>query len=343
MAKVPYEIMRKNNLQRTTFIYNKLKSEGYFDLFKEIKKLASEEGSNLNWDNYVDWKISSEAWEVVQNCDIDPMIVFVHPEILQQYPIYLKYYRSISTVSQKSLIALSKVSSVNNIEQGKVKSGTLSNDTAEKLAKVLNESLSNFVSSVPDLDEDKLQGMMYATAGTNIDGSWRNSIGAKGERVIRSIILKELLAHNEVLSITDKQNRTTAIKGLKAADVLDAIESIKSVNMINGYYMVFSSEPDISIYNDADEVVCVIEIKAGTDPAGALERLGAMLKSFENTLQEYPNAITILVASCITKEAESRLGASMSVRLKYLTSEITSSEKNKRKFANRIRKFMKLV
>ena len=343
MAKVPYEVIKENYLQRTTFIYNRLKSEGYFDLFNDIKKLASVEGSNLNWDNHEDWEITSEAWEAVQDCNINPMIVFVHPVILQQYPIHLKYYRSISTVSQKTLIALSKVSSVKNIEQGKVKSGTLSDDTAINLASVLNESLSRLVSLVPDLDEDKLQGMMYATAGTNIDGSWRNSIGAKGERVIRSIILKELLAHDEVLSIIDKQNRTIEVKELKATEVLDAIESIKSVNLINGYYMVFSSEPDISIYNDSDEIVCAIEIKAGTDPAGALERLGAMLKSFDNTLQEFPNATTILVASCTTDEVESRLGASTSVGLKYITSEITSSEKNKRKFANRIRKFMKLI
>lgn len=77
--------------------------------------------------------------------------------------------------------------------------------------------------------------------------------------------------------------------------------------------------------------------------AGALERLGAMLKSFENTLSEYPNSVTILVASCITDEVETRISASMSVRQKYITTQITSSESNQRKFANSVRKILKLT
>ena len=107
--------------------------------------------------------------------------------------------------------------------------------------------------------------------------------------------------------------------------------------------MLFASDPDVSLYDASGAIVGVIEIKAGLDPAGALERLGAMLKSFENTLEEYPNAVTVLVASCITDEVEARLGASMSVRLKYITTEITSSESNQRKFANRMRKILKLA
>lgn len=184
---------------------------------------------------------------------------------------------------------------------------------------------------------------MYATAGTNIDGSWRNSIGAEGERVIKGIILKSVLANNEVSSITNKQNKTTAITGLGASDILDNIDSIRTVNLANGYSILFSSEPDISMYDNEGAIVGIIEIKAGLDPAGALERLGAMFKSFENTLAEYPNAATILVASCITDEVEARLGASMSVRQKYIISEITSSENNQRKFANRMRKILKLI
>ncbi|MCY4492195.1 MAG: XcyI family restriction endonuclease [Thaumarchaeota archaeon] len=50
--------------------------------------------------------------------------------------------------------------------------------------------------------------------------------------------------------------------------------------------MVFSSEPDILFEKktgDTWHIVATIEIKSGTDPAGALERLGALQKSFANT------------------------------------------------------------
>lgn len=343
MAKVPYEVTKESYLLKSTFFYSKLKTNGYFDLFMNMQKLASLEGATLDWEHRDEWAISDSAWEVLERNGIDPMLIFMHPKIIQLNPANLKYYRSVAMISQKGLKALSGVSNVEKIEAGKVEAGALSSKTVQSLVSVINEILSLVVTLATDINRNEIQGMMYATAGTNIDGSWRNSIGAEGERVIRSIILREVLAHGEVSSIIDRQNKPISIADLDSAQILEEIDSIKIVNLVNGYSLLFSSEPDVSMYDAAGAIVGVIEIKAGLDPAGALERLGAMLKSFENTLEEYPNAVTVLVASCITDEVEARLGASMSVRLKYITTEITSSESNQRKFANRIRKILKLT
>ena len=184
---------------------------------------------------------------------------------------------------------------------------------------------------------------MYATAGTNIDGSWRNQIGAEGERVIRTIILKELISQNEVTSLIDKNNCIYEWGDNNALSLSENIDNVKTINLINGYSVYFSSEPDVTMYNDEGAIVGIIEIKSGLDPAAALERLGAMFKSFENTLAEYPNAVTILVASCITTEVDNRLSASMVVRQKYITTTITSNDREKRKFVNRLRVIMKLA
>lgn len=343
MAKVPYEVTKESYLLKSTFFYNKLKANGYFDLFMDVQKMASIEGASLNWSQRDKWKISASAWDTLTKSGIDPMLVFVHPKILQLNPSFLKYYRSVAMISQKGLKALTSVSNIEKIEAGKIEPGKLPQKVVNSIVEIINEILSLVVALATDLDKNEIQGMMYATAGTNIDGSWRNSIGAEGERVIRSIILKEVLAHDEVSSITDRQNKTTAIKELQPNKIIDDIDTIKTVNLINGYSVLFSSEPDVSMFNDEGAIVGIIEIKAGLDPAGALERLGAMFKSFENTLAEYPDAVTILVASCITDEVDARLGASMSVRQKYITTEITSSEANQRKFANRMRKILKLI
>lgn len=343
MAKVPYEVTKESYLLKSTFFYNKLKTNGYFDLFMDVQKMSRIEGASLNWSQRDKWKISKSAWDTLVKGNIDPMLVFVHPKILQLNPSFLKYYRSVAMISQKGLRALSGVSNIEKIEAGKVEPGKLPQKSVNSIIEIINEILSLVVSLATDLDGNEIQGMMYATAGTNIDGSWRNSIGAEGERVIRSIILKEVLAHKEVSSITDRQNKTVPIEELKLDRVIDEIDAIKIVNLINGYSILFASEPDISMFNDEGDIVGIIEIKAGLDPAGALERLGAMFKSFENTLAEYPDAVTILVASCITDEVEARLGAAMSVRQKYITTEITSSENNQRKFANRMRRILKLI
>lgn len=343
MPKVPYSVTKESYHLKATFFYNKLRSNGYFELFLQIQNLCKIEGAKLNWSDRKAWNISDMGWTILEENCIDPMLVFVHPKVLQLNPAYLKYYRSVAMLPQKGLKAISRVHNVDKIEKGKIEPGTLSTEVISSLVKAINEVLSLVVTLATEIDENEIQGMMYATAGTNIDGSWRNSIGVEGERVIRSIILRELFNQNEITSIIDKQGHTKAISDIDENEALENIDSIRVMNLNNGFSVLFSSEPDISMYDDSGNIVGIIEIKAGLDPAGALERLGAMLKSFENTLAEYPNAVTVLVASCITDEVEARIGASMSVRQKYITTDITSSESNQRKFANRVRRILKLT
>lgn len=340
MPKVPESVIKENYLLKSTFFYNRLHSEGYFALFSQLKKYSKLEGDKLNWDNRGKWHIGEDAWSTIIDNGISPLLVFLHPKVLQLNPQYLKYYRSVALIPQKGLKTLSKVSNVESIEDGTVAAGHLSQHQIENLVCSINETTTMLVSLASDISEKRLEGMMYATAGTKIDGSWRNSIGAEGERVIRAIIFNELFSHNEISSILDKNNQLTEIAEYERNA---NTEDIKIIHLINGYSILFSSEPDITLYNDSGAIVGVIEIKSGLDPAGALERLGAMFKSFENTLAEYPNAVTILVASCITDEVETRLGASMLVRQKYITTNITNSEHEKRKFVNRLRTIMKLV
>jgi hypothetical protein len=343
MPKVPYDVTKESYLLKSTFFYDKLRSNGYFDLFLQIQNLCALDGATLNWDKREQWGISASAWETLDKNTISPMLVFVHPKILNLNPHFLKYYRSVAMIPQKGLKAISGISTLERIEAGKVEPGSLSSEAIKRLTCSINEVVSLVVSLSTDISENEIQGMMYATAGTNIDGSWRNSIGSEGERVIRSLILREILSQGEVSSITDRHNKTRAIAELTTEGILENISLVRTINLINGYSILFASEPDISLFDDSGAIVGIIEIKAGLDPAGALERLGAMFKSFENTLAEYPNAVTILVASCITEEVQSRLGASMSVRQTYITTEITSNESQQRKFANRVRRILKLA
>lgn len=341
MPKVPESVTKEQYFLKSTFFYNRLKANGYFQLFMKVRKLAKIEGDKLDWSNKSEWNIGDDAWNVLLENGISPVLVFVHPKILKLNPSFLKYYRSVAMLPQKGLKALSHISNIEQIEKGKIEGNRLSNAIINQLAKSINEVISLVVQLAISINEREIQGMMFATAGTNIDGSWRNQIGAEGERVIRTIILKGLLANNEVTSLINKENEIKKIEEAEA--LLDNIDEIKTINLINGYSVYFSSEPDVSMYDAKGNIVGVIEIKSGLDPAGALERLGAMFKSFENTLAEYPTAVTIFVASCITSEVDKRLNSSMVVRQKYITTDITSNDREKRIFVNRLRMIMKLA
>ena len=343
MSKVLDSVIKEQYLLKSTFFYNKLTSNGYFDLFLHIQKYANIEGGQLDWGNKNNWGISNNAWEIIKKNNILPVLIFAHPKVLKLNPTYLKYYRSVAMIPQKGLKSISHISNIEAIEDGRVDANKLTNDTINKLIVSINEVVSLVIELSSGLNESKIQGMMYATAGTNIEGSWRNQIGAEGERVIRTLILKELFIQNEITSIMYKNGNIREIAECKIDAIVNEIDLIKTINLINGYSIFFSSEPDVTMYNSEGGIVGIIEIKSGLDTAGALERLGAMFKSFENTLAEYPDAITILVASCITDEVESRLGATTVVRQKFVTTKITANETEKRKFVNRLRAIMKLT
>lgn len=337
MPKVPFEITKEQYLLKSSFFYNRLRSEGYFKLFAQVQKYVTSEEQHLDWTERASWSISDDAWESLKKVGISPALVFLHPKVLSTCPEFLKYYRSIAMLPQKGLKAISGVSSIEKIEKGK----STNKQQTEKLLKSINEVISLVVMLSTGINKREIEGMMYATAGTKIDGSWRNQIGNEGERVIRTIIFDGLAANDEISSVTVKGN-TEKVSSKNVDSLKDNLEENQTLNLVNGYTIKFSLEPDVEMKDKNGKTVGVIEIKAGIDPAAALERLGAMFKSFENTLDEYPDAITILVASCITDESQTRLLASMHVRQIYVTSTITANDGMKRKFVNKIRTILKL-
>ena len=80
MAKVPVSVVKESYLLRSTFTYNRLRSEGYFELFMKISKFARVEGSKLNWDSRNDWGVSEEAWNTLLINKIAPMLVSCIPK-----------------------------------------------------------------------------------------------------------------------------------------------------------------------------------------------------------------------------------------------------------------------
>ncbi len=71
-------------------------------------------------------------------------------------------------------------------------------------------------------------------------------------------------------------------------------ENDTSISLVNGLEVRFSDDPDVSVERQG-QVTAVIEIKGGIDPAGALERLGAAIKTLQRVKQKFERCITILL------------------------------------------------
>ncbi|MDA8233459.1 MAG: hypothetical protein M0Z31_01365 [Clostridia bacterium] len=119
MPKVPKEVTIESYTLRSTFFLGKLESLGFFQLFEDIKKIGAEHGPAYSWENRGEWGIAEDAWEKVLANHIDPLLVFVHPNILLIHPCFLRYYRSIAQLPQKGIQRLSGLSGVEKIEKGR--------------------------------------------------------------------------------------------------------------------------------------------------------------------------------------------------------------------------------
>ncbi|MBL4695541.1 MAG: XcyI family restriction endonuclease [Rhizobiaceae bacterium] len=333
MPKVPREVISEQYQLRATFFANNLEKQKYIGLFEFVASSLAKIEKNLNWSESGDFGVSEETKSnlIAQGMSLSQHLC--HPNVLLSNSRYLTYYRCISTFSQKGLKTLSGVSAVDKIESGKSK---CKSDQALKLAQAINENLTA-IYSVALPEKEKLKGIMYAAAGTTIDGSWRNKIGSEGERVIRTLFLKELLSHGEIARVTLKNGTEISGSDLNASWLDEHTAELQSGMATNGAVILFGSEPDITLIGADAKVVAGIEIKAGIDPAGALERLGAMMKSFENIRSVSSEAETILVASCITDEVDQRLRGMKGVRTFIMTDVIQNRKSQGTRLMNIMR------
>ena len=147
---------------------------------------------------------------------------------------------------------------------------------------------------------------ILATIGITQDGVLRNLVGQEGEVAVKERIAEWLAANNAIATTVD--GSTTFI---------GAAEEVR---------MVYGSEPDIKFESRTGgdwQIIATVEIKSGTDPAGALERLGAIQKSFEQTP---PRSLNFAVLGVVTPEMRRRLDG-MNVARDFLLYQILNDDK----------------
>lgn len=205
---------------------------------------------------------------------------------------------------------------------------------AEQLACLFNSTMDHLFSvRFPSLEE--LQALLFLTAGTQMDGSWRNEIGQGAEKAVRRLLVGHFSEAGYLHGAVRRQDGQE-IPVENVAALLADIGQYSACVLSNGAQIIFGSEPDITLMNPAGEVAGAIEVKGGTDPAGALERLGAAGKSFENTLEQNPSARTIYLVGVITAEAENRLQRDRRFRSYHDLKEVLTNEVERRSFLDEV-------
>ena len=278
---------------------NVLRSRVFSDFIKRYtdatqKKVIEQYPERLEFEPVGKLMISSAAWDRVQEIGVLPKLVFAHPDILQTHPRTSLYYRGIALLSRKRVAQAA--TPVTDWEKGPHKA-PIRRDRAVAVARLYNVVISSIIEGSTDWTLDNGHRNILATMGITLDGEFRNKIGDMAEALVKGRIV-DWLRH----------------KGLIPPDEPDdGVYQLPQETL-----MRFGSEPDIAFARDGC-LIATIEIKGGTDPAGALERLGAMAKSFAETP---PACVNFLVAGVVTPEMQLRLNEIGTVKV-YLLDDLS--------------------
>ena len=223
--------------------------------------------------------ISQPAWKYVTTSSIEPRRVFAHPDLLLAHPEASFYYRGIALLSLKRVRTGAGVDVKGWETKDRVR--PVSRQDALQVCRLYNSVISSIIEGTTEWTLGNGYRNILSTMGITLDGMFRNVIGQDAERLIKTKIADWLEEQKLVLE-RKSASRFTLPKGIA---------------------MIYGSEPDI-LFRRGKDTIATIEIKGGKDPAGALERLGAMQKSFAETPARCSN---FLIAGVVTTEMESRL------------------------------------
>ena len=228
------------------------------------EKIASFAGK-LSW-TPEDCGIDRGAWRRVEEIGVSPQLVFAHPDLLLAHPDASLHYRGIATLSLKRVQQIAGSVDVWEKEPRRARGGA---EKALRVARLYNAIISSIILDSTDWTMENGYRNILATMGITSDGALRNIIGQEAERAVKEKIA-EWLENRSGIPFAPEEARAAWRLGAGG-----------------GLRMVYSSEPDIRFEKATGkggwEVISTIEVKGGADPAGALERLGAVKKSFDKT------------------------------------------------------------
>lgn len=315
---------------RSSFFLRRLRAIDLWRAIGEVQKLIPAK-KGFRWDQRATWGIEEEAWSQVAKWGVEPLLLFCHPRVLSEQPSLLLYYRTVALLSQKGLASLVG-GDVARIESGRMTE--LEEGVVARLAVTLNSVISAVISTGAEIEPHQLPGLQFAAVGATIQGGWNNAVGEEGEAAVRSILVNHL--RDEILQVVWKDGSSVEYTSDFHPTLIDRIGDVRLVRLKQGFHLHFASEPDVSLRDPHDLPVVAIEVKAGSDPAGALERLGAAMKSFENDRNRNPRVNTVYVVRCMTPQLRKRIDESNPFDYTFGLSQLLADHATQQTFANLI-------
>lgn len=313
---------------RATFFYRRHRE--FASLLQEISTLDS---NKYDWSKSEEFGVSRASLNYVRSKSLPSCQIFCHPDLISKTPRLIAYYRLIAVLPQKGLQRLAF--GIQAFEEGTRRS--LNKERALLLAKALNAYICSIIDSDPHFSMESILSTGLMNFGTQVNGSWRNEIGSEGSRRVKELLFTHFVDADLVKQIIIKDGTN-----LPPTASFPPIDEIQGFITKNDHKVTFASEPDISILSPADSLEAAIEVKAGIDPAGALERYGAAKKSFDRALRTNKACTTIYLASCITEGVKKAMSDDRLVKRDFNLTKVFVEDTDRQDFLRYIRWLMHL-
>jgi hypothetical protein len=273
-----------------------------------IAEIDGIDGSRLNWAK-TDLGVSTRALELLQQSGGTPHQVFAHPDIIKDRPHLICYYRNIVAISKKGIDQI--LFSTDIYETGH--SQAISDSDARNICQTFNRILSAVIEELPDYSVRLSRQAFLAEIGTELQGSWANTIGQGAARAVRGILCCHIQSND-----------------------LGNCPETRDFTLNNGWRIAFASEPDVAFFDAKGTKQIAIEIKGSLDVAGAQTRYGEAKKSFAKQLAENPRCHTVYLASCFTHAVIEQIKRDGQVREWFNLTSILYDASEKKRFLNRV-------
>lgn len=114
-----------------------------------------------------------EAWKILQDKDIDPREIFCFPDIIEEKPDLIEYYRLIAALPEKGF---------GQLLRGEKR-------TPLNKARILNGIISEIVEAFPEGIIQTSRRVAVAEMSSGLQGSWVNKIGTGAAKAVKDIIV----------------------------------------------------------------------------------------------------------------------------------------------------------
>jgi hypothetical protein len=306
------DALKKTYALRSTLFFKRVQRQILRDWLEAVGKI---DGSSIEW-NFDVLGIRKAAADKVGNAGVPLHYVFCHPDVLRSHPELEDYYRNLTALSKKGF---------SQIFAGQKLVGDA---RSHGIARVFNEILSEAFEAWPGFSMDLVRDVIWAELGTEIQGSWVNFIGTDAAKRVEAVIREFAAKKNLLKKVPAKRGKMRVKKSPR-----------RSILLKNDWQIIFSSEPDIAVYDPEGLIRVAVEVKGSMDVRGTQTRYGEAKKSFGKALRENPRCETIYLASIYTDSVTDQIHANGQVRKTFDLIDILADERAKEAFLDEIFKY----